>query len=153
MYDTLVDAGTVIDSLIILKSTYNSGVGGVLRNLVAVKYNISFTKTAFVDLGDLTWQQQDSSAGTMLFYAKIANTDENTTAALCDRYVNIVSLSALWYSNPVQMAFSMRAKELLGTFNNKNWANTIFVCDSRYSIASEFKQAVKGVLLAYKLAE
>lgn len=117
-------------------------LGGTLRNLLAVSKSISFSNTAWVDLGTLTWGY---SAGLQIFYVSDVFlpdlvTGSNLTNLICSKYPlqvgNLTNYDKVFNSRP--------------TFYGANLA--VVVKDSTYSNAAAFKTAMKGVLLAYEKA-
>ena len=118
-----------------LYAIMQENVGGALRHTLCVKGEISnFDNTAFIDLGSVNWSYSDGK-----FSANIPHTDIDfytPAKILCTKYRNV---SANGATNLDKVIYSA----------NTNYIN---VKDTTYTDATAFKNAMKGVLLAYEKA-
>lgn len=113
-----------------------NAVGGTLRQLLAVSKSIDFANTDFVDLGDLDWSyvsqyslfQSNSLDGIMSAF------DSSSQNAVCTLYKNTTN-DLVYIGN-----LTMRK------------ADHLYVKNTAYADATAFKNAMKGVLLAYEKA-
>ena len=125
-------------------SALQAAVGGTLRQCLCVKESLDFDNTAFVDLGTLNWQYFE--VGHVQFQAtELANiikkptTSSTVPNALSTLYV---VLSPADY-NTNRDKINLTINEITGYINIHN---------ANYTNATTFKNAMKGVLLAYEKA-
>ena len=113
-------------------------LGGTLRQLLATSANISFTKTAWVDLGSLNWGYYSSR-----FYATISDAKNGVNGQksniISTMYVTIASSGAFYGNN-------------LECYMQSSSDHVVIVNNTSYTDAAAFKAAMKGVLLAYEKA-
>ena len=102
-------------------------LGGTLRQCLCVAKSITFNNTKYVDLGTLTWGY---SSANNRFNANVSDIKSNAENILCTRYVYGTSGTNVIYC--------------IGT--------QIYVLSTEYSDTTIFKNAMKGVLLAYEKA-
>lgn len=119
-----------------------NALGGTLRQLLAVSKSIDFANTDFVDLGELSWARTNDS-GHERFYVTLSGAEtpssNNEKANLvCTKY-NLSSAGDIY--NHVE-------DKTIGLTND----GSLVIYDSSYTDASAFKNAMKGVLLAYEKA-
>lgn len=118
-----------------------NAIGGTLRQLLASSQSVDFNNTDWVDLGSLTW----SASSENRYYATYTNlvipADNDTKAnILCSKYATQTA----------------NYRELHKT-ENQIYMNTggriLYIVDTgTYADATAFKNAMKGVLLAYEKA-
>ena len=117
-----------------------NAIGGTLRHCLAIQEaGVNFEDTDFVDLGTLTWTYssdiQRFNATTSIENIKVVN---NSTAikGLCTQYDIIGS------------DYTATTDKSLGV----NTSGLVRIKDTTYTDATTFKNAMKGVLLAYEKA-
>ena len=112
-----------------------NAIGGTLRQCLCVKESLEFDNTAFVDLGTLSWGYSNG-----IFIVGIPadgkpNYNDNTPSnVICTKYKTVAR------------------DDTESTNNSISWKTEIRVNDSSYTDATAFKNAMKGVLLAYEKA-
>ncbi|MBO7695151.1 MAG: hypothetical protein J6T10_21225 [Methanobrevibacter sp.] len=111
-------------------------LGGTLRQCLCVKESLNFDNTDFVDLGTINWTYYNG-----VFSGNITGKASSTNKLLCTKYkTNNAGYSGSYPSD-----------------NNCIWssldtATQVFIKDTSYTDATAFKNAMKGVLLAYEKA-
>ena len=108
-----------------------NAIGGTLRQCLCVKETLDFEDTDFVDLGTLNWVYSPSDNAFYSYYSL----QKSQGKSLCTVYV-----SGNWSS-----ILSGNKIVYLG-------GDSIWVKDTAYTDATTFKNAMKGVLLAYEKA-
>ncbi|MBR1985029.1 MAG: hypothetical protein IKA31_04735 [Clostridia bacterium] len=117
-----------------------NAVGGTLRHCLAIQESgLNFEDTDFVDLGSLTWTYLGNNAFSALNVGLEPVANDSVTKALCTKY-SVVSYNTL-NGNATKIC-------LCGYVGD----DRIYVRDTNYTDATTFKNAMKGVLLAYKKA-
>lgn len=120
-----------------------NAIGGTLRQCLCVAKSLSFDNTNMVDLGTLSWTYY---AGYNGFMAVISDVKKTNTASqepnmICSKYRTAISYSD--YDGSTKSLY---------TWNNLS-GNNIVVRDTSFGTdADAFKNAMKGVLLAYEKA-
>lgn len=111
-------------------------LGGTLRQCLCVKESLDFDNTAWIDLGTLNWNY-DSDYN--MFWARITTMkdSDNTMNLLCSLYKTASGTSRV---NGIIVSYGYHAY------------NEINVFDNRYTDTTTFKNAMKGILLAYEKA-
>ena len=109
-----------------------NAIGGTLRQLLAVSKSIDFLNTDVVDLGSLSWEY---NSGSNFFYAIVSGLKYETSNILCSKYKTI-NYGVGIENNCVKVIQQ----------------NQIIIRDTNYTDATAFKNAMKGVLLAYEKA-
>lgn len=123
-----------------LDTALQNAIGGTLRQCLCVKETLDFDNTDFVDLGTLNWSWDSSNH---LFYVSLPTakkSSSNTTAfnGLCTKYL-VTPLQGVTGTRLTGLAPSMEY---------------LIVVDASYGEnVTTFKNAMKGVLLAYEKAE
>jgi hypothetical protein len=112
-------------------------LGGTLRQVLAVKANIDFANTAYVDLGTLNWSYNSGGA---FFYAQLIgikqiSADSVVPKFLCTKYATDC------YNDFANGIVSQNAN-----------SDLVRIMDTAYTDATAFKAAMAGVLLAYEKA-
>ena len=102
-----------------------NAIGGTLRQCLCVKENLDFDNTAFVDLGELTWVYEGS-----VFGANLLSVGDK---GLSTKYKRVDTVAT---ENQPNNTIQVRT-------------NIIYIKDATYTDATTFKNAMKGVLLAY----
>ena len=125
-----------------LYAIMQENVGGALRHQLAESANIDFANTAWVDLGNLSWVVANLSEN--VFSADISNKKNATSSTskdnlICSLCKTVVGNDA--YNGVEDMSIG-------GSTQN----GMIFVCNKTYTDATVFKNAMKGILLAYEKA-
>ena len=116
-----------------------NAIGGTLRQCLCVKESLDFDNTNVVDLGTRNWMYRSADGVFTLSNDFLADAPNTTFKILCTKYqTNNVS------------AGNMSDKQISArpNYNDKD----ITVKDSSYTNATDFKNAMKGVLLAYEKA-
>ena len=112
-----------------------NAVGGTLRQCLCIKETLDFDNTNVIDLGDLAWVYSNG-----IFIVSIPADgkphfdDTNPADVICTKY-KIVARD-----------------DTESTDKAISWKTEIRVNDSAYTDATTFKNAMKGVLLAYEKA-
>lgn len=99
---------------------------------------VAVQRIGVVDMGDLYWGMLDATTGrNTLFYADIHGRKPSEYEILCAKYItkSYIGLET--------------DKAVLGN----SGANNIYIVDTDYTDATEFKSAMQGVMLNYELAE
>jgi len=110
-----------------------NAIGGTLRQCLCVKESLDFDNTDFVDLGDLNW----SYAGGRFYTSDLRNiVKEANNKGLCTLYAR----TSENVSNMPNLTFKFDSSKDLNINNTS------------YTDATAFKNAMKGVLLAYEKA-
>lgn len=112
-----------------------NAVGGTLRQCLCVKESLDFDNTAFVDLGTLSWSYDNTHN---CFYAKISSMKDSSNKIICSNY-------------QTKTTYEMVNKSV----TNCHWnvTNELNVYDNSFGTdTTTFKNAMKGVLLAYEKA-
>lgn len=118
-------------------SQLKNALGGTLRQCLCVKENLDFDNTAFVDLGELKWTYYATSPSH--FSATLIGVKVGTAKILCTKYKAIASGGGS----------SLTVDK---TINIHNGSTYVQIKDDAYTDATAFKNAMKGVLLAYEKA-
>ena len=120
-------------------------IGGALRHQLAEANNIDFDDTAWVDLGSLTWVLVDIDKH--LFRAEVSNSkvivDNTTPANLLSSSYKTISTSDI-YSNHPNMSIAKGIAGIVGDY--------MLVVNDDYTDETTFKNAMKGIILAYEKA-
>ena len=112
-----------------------NAIGGTLRQCLCVKESLDFDKTNVVDLGDLNWDYNTSNS---VFYAQVNEKAIGNTNMMTTKYkVDTVNVGFAVSNNCIA----------IGSSNNY-----VYIKDTTYTDATTFKNAMKGVLLAYEKA-
>ena len=123
-----------------LYAIMQENTGGCLRQLLATKESIDFNNTAWIDLGSLTWSYQ--AANVTYPYGYFSAVDlpnyDGSTKIICTKYKTVAGFSI--------------AKDTDKSTTGHGSINKIFIVDSSYTDADTFKNAMKGILLAYEKA-
>jgi len=120
-----------------------NAIGGTLRQLLATSQNIDFNNTAWIDLESLTWTY-NSGGYTSIFVATINDIFVPETGA--DRNKGILC-SKYDVSSVTSINNDMIDKSMLTN------GGAVYIKDTSFgSDVTAFKNAMKGVLLAYKKA-
>jgi hypothetical protein len=118
-------------------------VGGTLRQLLAVKETIDFDNTAYVDLGSLTWTYLNGKMFADLTNAFVMPNQTDISPIVCTKYK----------SSSINNVVNQSGNGIITLGNLGYWGeHRVAVYDSNYTNATTFKNAMKGVLLAYKKA-
>lgn len=120
-----------------------NAIGGALRQLLAVSKSIDFNNIALDDLGELNWTYNSSNG---FFIGTLSNSSITNT-------LNILSTKYKRCDNA--NGSDMNSGNLKIGVALSNWSNIatqVFVRDTTYTDATTFKNAMKGVLLAYEKA-
>lgn len=112
-------------------------IGGALRHQLAQATNIDFNNTAWLDLGSLSWSHQGDSWFTATAPSGMKGSGNNEIASkiLCSIYKTSP------YIGIQDLQISLSSNGAVVSVKNTN-----------YIYASTFKNAMKGVLLAYEKA-
>ena len=114
-----------------------NALGGTLRQCLCVKESLDFDNTAFVDLGTLNYT-----------YVSGANPYFISNAGqLTDRAVSQKMISTFYKVNAVAVA-NMSNLQMKGDGSTPQ----VYFINTNYTDATQFKNAMKGVLLAYEKA-
>ena len=116
-----------------------NAIGGTLRQCLCVKETLDFDGTDFVDLGTLTWSAEAITNCYSANVSGMANATSSRQGALSSKYP---------FSSVDELSNNMQDKSMLLYAGTK----TIYIKDSSYANATAFKNAMKGVLLAYEKA-
>ena len=112
-------------------------LGGTLRQLLASNQNVDFLNTDFVDLGNLNWNKDTNYK----FYAPLtsakAPADNNTKANILCAIFKTQSLND-WGNDNLCIGLST--------------GQGLWVRHNSYTDITAFKNAMKGILLAYEKA-
>ena len=113
-----------------------NAIGGTLRHCLAIQEaGVDFDDTDFVDLGGLSWNYNSTSQFFLVsFNAKKPNTDNDIANIICSKYTSIARNS-------------LQDKQVC-----YNTSGYLIIKDTAYTDATAFKNAMKGVLLAYEKA-
>lgn len=90
-----------------------------------------------IDMGNLTWTYNTTTWGKPIFYANIPDKEPG----------NIPMLSSVYKFSETQDPSQLGLYEYEGYKSSK----TIYIHDDRYTSKEEFKEAITGTLLVYKL--
>lgn len=121
-----------------------NAIGGTLRQCLCVKESLDFEDTDFVDLGTLTWSSQTIDGVNWFYSNGIAGTvkefsNSEVAKAICTLY-SVVSANT-------QAGLGQQDTFSIGNIFGSKYIN---IKDNSYSDATTFKNAMKGVLLAYE---
>lgn len=118
-------------------------VGGTLRQMLAISQSVDFLNTDVIDLGSLNWENYLGTTG--VFRASVSGIKGSESATnngkiLCSKYKtdNIQNVSSSLVNNSTAI---------------NNDGTKIYIIDTSFRTdATTFKNAMKGVLLAYEKA-
>jgi len=117
----------------------SNAISGTLRQLLALTNNISFSNTLIIDLSIITWNydsvNQRFISSTALTNGKAVSSAADKPSFVCTKY-EVIDLNHL--SSNLQIS----------QYTNGN----VYIKDTNYTDATTFKNAMKGVLLAYEKA-
>ena len=117
-----------------LYAIMKENVGGALRHQLSESANIDFNNTAWVDLGSLSWSYFNNR-----FSAGGFDIKQGTNNVICVKYKTLESGYSTSHND-----------------NNAIWSKLdvqgIWISDTTYIDATTFKNAMKGILLAYEKA-
>ena len=123
-----------------LYAIMQENVGGSLRHQLSASASIDFLNTKWVDLGSLNWVY--TAVSSSYPYGYFSSTDlsnySGSLKVICPKYKTVVGLTV--------------ASAIDGSITGHGSVNKIFIIDSSYTNATTFKNAMKGVLLAYEKA-
>ena len=111
----------------VIDAQLKDAIGGTLRQCLCVAKSLTFNNTKYVDLGTLTWGY---SSANNRFNANVSDIKSNTENILSTKYVYGTSGTNVIYC--------------IGT--------QVYVLTTEYSDPVVFKNAMKGILLAYEKA-
>ena len=114
-----------------------NAIGGTLRQMLAINQSLDFLNTDFVNLGSLTWTYYATSPSH--FSASLSGVKVGTNKILCTKYKAVAS------GGGSSITTNM-------TINIHNSSAYVQIKDDSYTDADTFKNAMKGVLLAYEKA-
>ena len=106
-----------------------NAIGGTLRQCLCIKETLDFEDTAFVDLGEQTWTYN----GNNVFEISLSSVGDK---GLSTKYERVDTVAT---ENQPDKTIQVRT-------------GLVYVKDSSYTDATAFKNAMKGVLLAYEKA-
>lgn len=115
-------------------------LGGTLRQLLANASSIDFNNTAWIDLGDLSWLYDYSNK---VFYAQLVGFKTTQASLLSTKF------SSITQSITTATMYNTYGNNRIGQNNSNDY---VYVTCDTYTNANEFKNAMKGVLLAYEKA-
>ena len=119
----------------------NENLGGMLRHqLVAESTGLDFANTDYVDLGSLSWEYQNTYSR---FRATLSDIKPATSSS---SFANI--LCSIYSSGTQDQSASSGYDKIvsIGTLTY------VYIRDTSYTDATTFKNAMKGILLAYEKA-
>ena len=116
-------------------------LGGTLRQLLSTNESLDFDNTAYVDLGDLNWSYGTSLGTGGKFSVFFANAKSHSTSS-----TNAKIVSTLYKTNNWDAVYS--GADMSVALDGQ----TLRITNSNYTDATTFKNAMKGVLLAYEKA-
>ena len=112
-----------------------NAIGGILRQCLCVKESLDFNNTNFVDLGSLTWSYANGLfSASKPSDAVLNTTDSVATNILCSNYKTVARDYVYTNDKSIGMKYE------------------ILIRDTSYTDTTAFKNAMKGVLLAYEKA-
>ena len=121
-----------------------NAIGGALRHQLVESANIDFEDTAWIDLGELNWNY-DTSGTYPFFKANVPNIKQqevNANKIICTIYNNYGAIAeGPFKQNPYNKIIRQTTS-----------SSQIMVQDTAYTNANVFKNAMKGVLLAFEKA-
>lgn len=132
---SLVATTEIINPLSTVDTQLLNAIGGTLRQCLCVKESLDFVNTDFVDLGELNWTYDNAHN---CFYAKISSMKDSSNKIICSNY-------------QTKTTYEMVNKSV----TNCPWNVTseLNVYDNSFGTdTTTFKNAMKGVLLAYEKA-
>lgn len=118
-----------------LHNIEQENAGGALRHQLADKASIDFADTDWLDLGSLTWQRYSTTQTTFAAPASQISSNNNGTNILCALYLGVY-----------------KTLDNLGNFEMRFVNGSIFIRNDTYNTPETFKNAMKGMLLAYEKA-
>lgn len=115
-----------------------NALGGTLRQLLAVSKSIDFANTDFIDLSELSWFYDSTNTRFVVVFTEAKEPANRDTVAnvICTKYKEIANNQASSLTKVVYLD-----------------GGNLYIKDSSYTDATAFKNAMKGVLLAYEKAE
>ena len=117
-------------------------IAGTLRHLLSSNENIDFENTNYVDLGSISWSYD---SGNTYFYANISSigmelpNNNNTAAKALSPKYKTISASGVMYT---------ATNNVVG-FTSDGY---IVIRDTNYTDATSFKNALKGIIMAFEKA-
>ena len=118
-----------------LYAIMQENVGGALRHQLASANSLDFNNTAYKDMGSLSW----TYLGNNVFYAWVGGIVQTATTNI---------LCPIYKTSTAQYWTDIQDKSVLKLGNDLE----IRVKDTSYTDATAFKNAMKGILLAYEKA-
>lgn len=112
-------------------------LGGTLRQCLCIKESLDFDNTAFVDLGELDWSYDGNNAKFVVYNV---GSKKNSITILSTLYKTVA---------PV---YASTAQDNMTVATRPDYDGTIYFKNTAYTDATTFKNAMKGVLLAYEKA-
>lgn len=124
-----------------------NAVGGTLRHCLCVKESLDFDNTDFIDLGTLDWSYNTTYHFFIVNISSLNAVYRTTPKMLSTKYsvVNVRNTSGSYSGDGITFIRDGNPSE--GTV-----ANNLRIDDSSYTDATTFKNAMKGILLAYEKA-
>lgn len=120
-----------------------NAIGGTLRQCLCVKATLSFENTDVVDLGTITYTY-DSTNGYFYGSLNVAKNSSTSDTGMCSKYRFVIGNNVATNLSSSVPFVSISAY--------RSTTNNLIIRDTSYTDANTFKNAMKGVLLAYEKA-